>query len=399
MNYINPKLLRITTVPVSLKTLLKGQHRFMSLNGFEVMGVSSRGTALQEVHNEEGIRVVELEMTRTFSPFKDLKSLWSFYRLCRKEKPLIVHSHTPKAGIVGMLGAWLARVPIRLHTVAGMPLMEASGVKRMVLDWVEKVTYRCANRVYPNSKGLYDFIVKNKYTSLGKLKVIANGSSNGIDTGYFAPDQVTEYQVNQLKMDLAIQPDDFVFVFVGRLVGDKGINELVSAFSRLNDSRTGRTCKLLLVGSLESALDPLLPHTLEAIRENRDMIAVGYQKDVRPYFAISDALVFPSYREGFPNVVMQAGAMGLPSIVSDINGCNEIIINDKNGIIIPPKDEDALLKAMSYFLDNPEEVERMAKNARPLITERYEQQVVWDALLEEYRGLEKELINNYFILP
>src|SRR5690554_842052 len=160
----NPKLIRITTVPVSLKTLLKGQHRFMSEKGFEVVGVSSKGQELQDVQNDENIRVIALEMSRTISPLKDLISLWKFYRLCRKEKPLIVHSHTPKAGIVGMLGAKLAGVPIRLHTVAGLPLMEVMEGERKVLDFVEKLTYSCATRVYPNSRGLYDFIVKNRYT-------------------------------------------------------------------------------------------------------------------------------------------------------------------------------------------------------------------------------------------
>src|SRR5690606_28157874 len=315
------KLIRITTVPVSLKTLLKGQHRFMSENGFEVIGVSSNGEQLYEVEKEEGVRVEALEMTRTISPLKDIKALWDFYRLCKKEKPVMVHSHTPKAGIVGMLGAKLAGVPIRLHTVAGLPLMEVIGLKRKVLDIVEKLTYSCANMVYPNSKGLYDFILSNRFTNKQKLKVIANGSSNGIDTSLFSPQQISLEQQSQLKEDLNISVSDFVFVFVGRLVKDKGINELVSAFSNLK----GHNAKLLLVGTFEEELDPLLPETLNDIESNNNILSVGWQSDVRPYLAIANALVFPSYREGFPNVVMQAGAMGLPSIVTDINGCNEII--------------------------------------------------------------------------
>jgi len=383
---MKPKLLRITTVPVSLKTLLKGQHRFMSQNGFDVVGVSSKGTALNDVERGEGIRVVELEMTRTFSPLKDLKALWSFYRLCRKERPMIVHSHTPKAGIVGMLGAKLAGVPNQLHTVAGMPLMVTSGAKRWVLDVVEKITYGCATRVYPNSKGLYDFITKGGYAPERKVKVIAEGSSNGIDTGFFNPEVIPQGERDRLKMDLGIGPEDFVMVFVGRMVGDKGVNELVGAFERLRQ-RVSTSCKLLLVGSQEQELDPLEQVTLEAIRGNGDIIAVGHQSDVRPYFAISDALVFPSYREGFPNVVMQAAAMGLPSIVTDINGCNEIISGGVNGLLVTPKDVNALTGAMEFLLQDPAEVDRMAKNARPLITSRYEQQVVWEAILEEYRGL------------
>lgn len=170
-----PKLIRITTVPLSLKVLLKGQHRFMSQNNFEVIGVSSSGEQLYEVEKEEGIRVEVLEMTRTISPVKDLKAFYQFYKWCKKEKPVMVHSHTPKAGIVGMLGAKLAGVPIRLHTVAGLPLMEATGTKRKVLDFVEKVTYASATKVYPNSKGLYDFIVANRLTSPSKLKMIGGG--------------------------------------------------------------------------------------------------------------------------------------------------------------------------------------------------------------------------------
>ena len=228
-----PKLIRITTVPISLKTLLKGQHRFMSENGFEVIGVSSSGKDLQDVERNETIRVAVLEMTRTISPISDLKSLWEFYTLCKRERPTIVHSHTPKAGIVGMLGAKLAGVPIRLHTVAGLPLMEATGMKRKILDFVEKITYRCATKVYPNSRGLYDFILANNYTEKEKLQVIANGSSNGIDTTYFDSDIIPVTQRRELELQLGIQPYDFVFVFVGRLVGDKGINELISGFTHL----------------------------------------------------------------------------------------------------------------------------------------------------------------------
>jgi len=383
---LKTKLVRITTVPISLKVLLKGQHRFMSERGINVIGISSKGRELLEVAKEENILVVPIEMSRKITPLKDLRSLWSAYCLFRKEKPDIVHSHTPKAGIIGMLAARLARVPLRLHTVAGLPLMEAKGVKRKVLDFVEKLTYASATKVYPNSKGLFDFIVSYQYTSLDKLKVIANGSSNGINTSLFSKEVISEEQQNLLKSELGIGNDDFVFVFVGRLVGDKGVNELVKAFCELNYP----SVKLLLVGPLESDLDPLDNDTLRRIDENERIISVGFQKDVRPYFAISNALVFPSYREGFPNVVMQAGAMELPAIVSDINGCNEIIIEGKNGTIIPVKNVEAVKNAMEMMITDKELYLKMKGNAREMITERYEQQVVWDALLTEYKSLLKD---------
>jgi len=387
---LKTKLIRITTIPLSLKLLLKGQHRFMSEH-FEVIGVSSHGKELEEVKNDEEIQVIAIDMSRQITPIKDIKSLWSTYKLLKKEKPEIVHTHTPKAGIVGMLAAKLAGVPHRLHTVAGLPLMEVTGTKRSILDIVEKLTYASATKVYPNSKGLYEYILQNNYTRKSKLKVIGNGSSNGIDTLFFSPEQVSKSQKDLLKKQLNIEDSDFVFVFVGRLVGDKGINELVKAFSLVNKAKdTQQNFKLLLVGPLEQELDPLPADTLNEIESNPDIINVGFQKDVRPYFAVSDVLAFPSYREGFPNVVMQAGAMGLPSIVSDINGCNEIIIDDKNGLIVPVKNTEKLKEAMQRMKSDTVYYQQLKMNARPMIESRYEQSVIWNALLSEYKKLLKE---------
>ena len=382
------KLIRITTVPISFKVLLKGQLRFMASNGFDVKGVSSEGEELKEVRENEGIVMEAINMSRKITPFQDLKSLWEMWNFLRKEKPQIVHTHTPKAGIIGMLAARLAGVPHRLHTVAGLPLMEATGTKRKILNFVEKLTYSSATRVYPNSKGLYDFILQNNFTQSNKLKIIANGSSNGIDTVFFSPDQVTELERVTLREKLNIQPDDFVFVFVGRIVSDKGINELIKAFSELQTVENKPAgIKLLLVGGLENDLDPLNPETLAEINQNKDIISVGFQQDVRSFFAIADALVFPSYREGFPNVVMQAGAMGLPSIVSDINGCNEIIIEGENGLIIPPKNVEKLKEKMLTLARDKNLYIKLKENSRRMIENRYEQSVVWKALLEEYEGL------------
>jgi len=383
------KLVRITTVPISFKVLLKGQLRFMASNGFDVKGVSSEGEELREIHENEGIVMEAINMSRKITPFQDLKSLWEMWNFLRKEKPQIVHTHTPKAGIIGMLAARLAGVPHRLHTVAGLPLMEATGIKRKILNFVEKLTYSSATRVYPNSKGLYDFILQNNFTQSNKLKIIANGSSNGINTAFFSPAQVSEIEKVALREKLNIQPDDFVFVFVGRIVSDKGINELIKAFSQLQTAENNEQIgiKLLLVGGLESDLDPLNPETLAEINQNRDIISVGFQQDVRPFFAISDALAFPSYREGFPNVVMQAGAMGLPSIVSDINGCNEIIVEGENGLIIPSKNVEKLKEKMLTLARDKNLYIKLKENSRRMIENRYEQSVVWKALLEEYEGL------------
>ena len=371
-------------MPISLEKLLEGQLGFMKAY-FEVVAISAEKEKLEAYGKKEGVRVFPLELTRKITPIKDIAAVFKLYRFLKKEKPSIVHTHTPKAGIVGMTAAWFAGVPNRLHTVAGMPLMEASGFKRKVLNFVEKLTYRFATEVYPNSKGLYDFIIAENFTKASKLSIIGNGSSNGIDTKYFDPVSYSENDKISLRDKLKIPQGHFLYIFVGRLVKDKGINELITAFSKLSDSN--KTISLLLVGPFENDLDPLLPETLSTIEKHPNIYTVGYQSDVRPYFSIADALVFPSYREGFPNVVMQAGAMGLPSIVTDINGCNEIIAYGKNGLIIPPKDTQALYNSIKQLSTQPSLFANLKANSREMITSRYERQQVWDALLFEYQRL------------
>lgn len=378
------KLIRITTVPISLDKLLTGQLQFMS-SYYKVIAVSSEKDNLEKLGEKVKVDTFHVEMSRKITPVADLIAVYRLYLFLKKEKPLIVHSHTPKAGIVGMMAAKLARVPHRLHTVAGLPLVEAKGAKRKLLDFVEKTTYACATKVYPNSMGLKNIIIENKYCDIKKLKVIAQGSSNGINTSFFKADLYPLEQLQQLKAELVLTEDHFVFVFVGRLVKDKGINELIEAFETL--TKTHSKARLLLVGDYEHDLDPLENKTLEIIKSNRAIISVGFQYDVRPYFAISNALVFPSYREGFPNVVMQAGAMELPCIVSDINGCNEIIEEGINGTIIPVKSTKAIVDNMVSFIENETYYNQLKSNARSMILSRYDQQVVWEAILKEYSSL------------
>lgn len=379
-----PKLIRITTVPISLDKLLSGQLNFMH-NYFEVVAISSEKAYLERVGLRENVRTFHLEMSRKITPINDLIAVVRLFFFLLREKPAIVHTHTPKAGIVGMLASFLARVPCRLHTIAGLPLLEEKGFRRKVLNFVEKLTYACATKIYPNSFGLKDIILEQKFCNANKIKVIVNGSTNGIDTSFFSPSLIKLEEMQQLKLDLNIAVDDFVFVFVGRLVKDKGINELVTAFEDLH--KLNSKARLLLVGDYESDLDPLFPEVLSSIKENPAIISVGFQYDVRPYFSISDVLVFPSYREGFPNVVMQAGAMGLPSIVSDINGCNEIIENNSNGFIIPVKDSQAVFEKMKLYLYDNSIYTFHKSVARDRIESRYQQSLVWEAILLEYKFL------------
>ena len=378
-----PKLIRITTIPESLRGLLKGQLRFMS-EYYHVVGVSSPGEAANEVIENEGVPMVFIPMTRTISPISDLKSLWLMYRFFKKEKPSIVHSHTPKAGTIAMIAAKLAGVPVRLHTVAGLPLVEVSGFKRKILDVVEKITYGCATKVYPNSFGLMNIIIENNYVNTNKLKVIGNGSSNGINLDFFNPKMYDiNFKDNFLK-SIGIHNADFVYLFVGRIVKDKGINELVESFKNVN--LKFKNTKLVLVGRYENELNPISNETALEIKNNPAIVEAGFQKEVRPYFYCSDVLVFPSYREGFPNVVLQAGAMGLNAIVSDINGCNEIVQDGETGFIVPRKNTELLQLAMEKVYINHNQNQEMGRKAKELIQNKYNQMTVWNKILEEYQS-------------
>jgi glycosyltransferase involved in cell wall biosynthesis len=267
--------------------------------------------------------------------------------------------------------------------------LEVKGPKRILLNFVEKLTYLMATRIYPNSLGLQTIIIRSKFVKASKLKIIGNGSSNGIDASKFSGLSLNPVQTQKIKEKLKISNDNIVFCFIGRLVKDKGINELIKAFQLLYLQNP--LVRLILVGPFEDELDPLYPETIEVIHNHHGIHFEGFHDDVRPYLSICDVFVFPSYREGFPNVVMQAGAMGKPCIVTDINGCNEIIIEGINGLIIPPKNSNAILEAMQKMISQPEQRLRMENMARQMIVSRYDQKEVWKAILNEYQELKKEI--------
>lgn len=378
------KIIRTAAIPGSLLNLLKGQLRFLN-QYYEVVGVASHGKALQLLEENEGIRTVPVNIERTISPFKDVLSLYKLYRLFRKEKPYMVHSITPKAGLLSMVAAYYARVPKRVHTFTGLLFPTQSGFMKWLLLFFDKLICFHATHVYPEGNGVKNDLINFKVTKK-PLKVIGHGNVKGVDLQLFDPNLFDHNMIKAYRKTNRLSDSDFVFIFIGRLVNDKGINELVNAFSRLADVHP--EVKLLLVGHVEGESDTLPEDTWYTIETHKSIVFVGPQNDVRPFLALSDALVFPSYREGFPNVVLEAGAMGLPCIVTNINGCNEIITHGENGVIIPSKDEDALLQAMMTFVTDSKLASDLAHNSRPMIASRFERNYLWQAVLEEYRSIE-----------
>lgn len=375
------KIIRTSTVPGSLNNFCRGLLRELhEKDGYEVVAVSSPGQKLDAIAEREGVKTVGVKMERHISPLKDVVSLFKLVRVFRRERPDMVHSMTPKAGLLCMMAAWMVRVPVRIHTFTGLVFPTSTGFKKKLLMATDRLTCRCATHVIPEGEGVKNDLISHNITRK-PLRVLGYGNVRGIDLTHYSrnnPDILAETE--KLR-----KPNLFTFIYVGRLVGDKGINELVRAFVRLNEGFP--KTRLLLVGAHEPNLDPLQQETLNEFVTNKAIKAVGSQTDVRPWLAASDALVFPSYREGFPNVVIEAGAMDLPSIVTDINGSREIIRNGVNGIIIPVCDENALYEAMKSMLIDEGSRRNMASNARQLVASRYEQTFVRQCLKDYYKEI------------
>ena len=371
------KIIRSVTVPQSICFFEEVMMRLKE-DDYEVVVVTSPGKELDDFkqrHPQE--KTIEVPMERRISLFKDIKSLWRMIKVMHKEKPYTVHSMTPKAGLLSMIAGWVTGVPVRVHTFTGLVWPTETGLKRKILMATDWLTCACATHVIPEGQGVLDDL-KNSHICRKPMKVLGYGNIMGVDMERFNPTRFAEVKKNE---------EVFRYIFVGRIVGDKGINELVEAFARLNIEYPAS--QLTLVGKYEPNIDPIKPETLKQIEENPCIDACGpkYGEDLLVEYTKSDCFVMPSYREGFPNTVMEAGAMGLPAVVTDINGSREIIIHGKNGLIVPSQNTDALYEAMKQMLIDNSARKRMAENARPVINSRFEKSFVQGCLLDYYESI------------
>lgn len=369
------KIIRSTTVAMSLDAFCKGMLRELS-EKYEVVCLSSPDKELQIVSNREGVRSIAVPMERHISLKNDIVSLFRLIKIFKREKPTMIHSMTPKAGLLCMIAAWITRVPVRVHTFTGLVFPTSKGIKRKILMTTDWLTCACATHIIPEGEGVKNDLINNGITKK-TIRVLGYGNVRGVDMKYYSRRPEIVEKAKEIKKDV------FTFIFVGRIVKDKGINELCEAFDTLSGFTPAR---LLLVGPYEDDLDPVSEKTRKIIETNPSIEAVGgkFGDDLLPYYAASDCFVFPSYREGFPNTVLEAGAMGLPSVVTDINGSREIICQGENGLIIPAMDSNALFDAMLNMIRDKTARERMVGNARRMIEERYEQGFVRKCLYEFY---------------
>lgn len=382
---VNKKLIRITTVPMALRYLLPGQMRFMATNGFNVLMISADGKELKDVIENEKCPHIIVPMTRKITPFADLKCLLQLIRIFKKEKPDIVHTHTPKAGLLGMLAARYCGVKIRIHTVAGLPLMVEKGFKYQLLKITERITYAAANQVWPNSNSMLQFIGSKGLTTTKKLKVIGKGSTNGIDVNRFNTDNLDQKKIETIKTAIRYSRQNKYLLCIGRLVVDKGIVEFINVFRSLQ--KTDPAVQLILVGDYENALDPLPAEIVNEINNDPRIIHITWTNDVEYYMHIADHFIFPSRREGFPNVLLQAGAMELPIVCSCIVGNVDIVTHNETGLIFEDANEQQMLERIRYALANPHAVQMMAKKLKQVIHENFQRENIWQNMLAAYKSL------------
>lgn len=375
------RIIRATTVSKSLD-FFDGIIAEL-LKQYDVQLLSSPGPELEDMGRKYRIKVHPVEMFRRISPAKDIKSLRKLVKVFRQERPYMVHSVTPKAGLLCMLAAWWTKVPVRLHTFTGLVWPTETGFKRKLLMLTDKITCACATHIIPEGEGVKNDLLQHHITKK-PIRVLGYGNIKGVD--------MTRFSRRKEILDMAESIRDserFTFVFVGRIVRDKGINELCEAFCRLHDLYPHT--RLILVGRFEEELNPISETARQTIDQHPDIQYAGqvFGDELLAYYAAADCFVFPSYREGFPNTVLEAGAMGLPSIVTDINGSREIIVEGENGTVIPSKDVNALYDAMVRMMTDEEWRGKMAHNARQMIMDRFEQGFVQRCLLEFYEEIMK----------
>ena len=375
MKIIKNRIVRAATSDLSIdffrEIMIKMRGR-----GYEMVAISSPGDFLTKLKEEDGFRIIEVPMERHISIWKDLSSLFKLIKVFRKEKPQVVHSITPKAGLLCMVSSWVARVPYRIHTFTGLVWPTATGITKRILMTTDWITCACATHIIPEGEGVKSDL--QKHITKKPMKVLGNGNIQGIDLTRFDPSRFSKRQKDS---------DEFVFLFVGRIVGDKGINEMVWAFTQLHQEYP--KTKLRLVGDYEPKLDPLNPEVDKEIVGNAAIEAKGslFNDDLVRAYAEADCFVMPSYREGFPNSVLEAGAMGLPQVVTNINGSREIVTDGFNGLIVPSKDRESLYRAMRLIYQDNSLRDKLAGNARESIANRFERSFVQQCQIEFYEKI------------
>lgn len=381
----NVRVVRIASVPFFLVSQLQTQVEQHATYGMDVLLVSGVGPELTRLHLGGNLRHAVVEFARPIRPWQDVKSLWQLVRLLVRQRPEILHSTTPKPGLLAAIAGVLLQVPVRLHTFTGQPWVGRRGPVRWLARAADRLIVRLNTHCYADSTSQRRFLIEEGIAPAHRISVIGAGSLAGVDTTRFDRDRWTMPMREEVRRECGIGPGARVLVFVGRIARDKGIREFLTAFERL--VMGGRDCHLLLIGPSdeecggESFLVSAAPHAADRIH------AIGYTDRPERYLAIADLLCLPSYREGFGTVVIEAAAMGIPTVGTRINGLSDAVADGETGVLVPPRDANALHEALAALLDAPQRIVRLGTAARERAHRLFDAQQVNRQVAEEYLRL------------
>ena len=367
--------------------------RYLNENGFEIKIVCSDGPEVQSVKESEGCSVLTIPFSRKISLKTDIITIYRLVLLLRKIKPHIVHTHTSKAGLIGMISAFLARCPIRIHSVPGLQMMESKGLRRLILNLSERLTYFLSDVVCPNSKSLKEYILNHKMCSSEKIRIIGCGSSSGVNLDKYCMHLKKTSIRNTIRERFCIEDSGVVLAFIGRIAKEKGIHELVESF--VNLSKRYANLYLLLIGKYDdigeydTINDGIDNDTKNILNNNARLNITGWVEDVENYLAASDIVVHPSYREGFSNALLQAGSMGLPSVTTNVSGCIDVIKDGETGLVVSPKDSVALEKALEVLILDKDKRVELGLNAYHHVAANFASNIIWEETARFYTDMLK----------
>jgi glycosyltransferase involved in cell wall biosynthesis len=376
------RVVSMVTSSLSVR-FLDGQPEYFGKKGYEVIVVASPGEDLRRA-GDDGVRTVAVSMARDISPWKDLVSLWRLAGVMWRLRPTITNVATPKAGLLGGLASWLCGVPCRYYTLLGLRCETTTGLKRKVLLLTERIACACAHRVICVSESLRQKAIDLGIVDAHRTLVLGSGSFNGVDVVRFAPTAETLRRAAQLRRHLRIPAEAPVVGFVGRLTRDKGIAELVEAYSQLR--KRFPELRLLLVGDPEEG-DPLHPETHRYIESEPQIIRTGFVQDPVLYYHVMDVLAFPTHREGFGNAVIEAHAAGKPVVAARSTGVVDSVIDGVTGILVPIGDAGALTDALERLLQDTNLAATLGSAGRERVRREFKQERMWEALVQEYLRL------------
>ena len=381
------RICRIATVPYFMVSQLKSQAEYFRDLGMQVVLVSSEGSEWSKIIVGKGLSVKIINIPRSLAPWQDFIALFRLILFFSRKRFDIVHSTTPKAGLLAAIAGFITGIPIRLHTFTGQPWVMLAGVMRGISRASDKLIGVLNTKCYADSPSQAQFLVTEGVISSRKIAVIGQGSLAGVDMGRFNPDQWSLSTKHEIRKVLGIAVSSKVIIYVGRISPDKGIAELIAAFYEL--LKMNYDINLILVGPQDEDCGGIGSLDLnEAVRCLR-IHYIGYTGCPEKHLAISDIFCLPSYREGFGTVVIEAAAMGLPTVGTSIYGLIDAVVDGETGILVPPRNDHALLEALKRLLDHPDELKKMGKAARERCFKLFDSNKFNEKVAEEYHNILK----------